>query len=384
MKIGIFISARKPEEGGGYTITYEIFNQLIKKIKNKKRFIFILLNDRDNYLKNKLISLNLKYKDFREIKLITRLKNFLFCCFPFLIKFYRFLGWDKFFNLQRKENIKLVWFISAEYHYPLFSKYFSTVWDLMHKTHANFKEVGSFFVKIYRDIIISRFLKNSTGIITGTNFLKKILINSYSLGSIKFILAPHPTPGFFIETKSKFLSKKIVNNYFLYPANFWEHKNHINLINGFNIFNIKQGLKYNLVLVGAIKNKKYYNEIVDLVKNIESYKNIKILNFVGINRLLNLYDACEALIYASYCGPENLPPLEAFARNKPVICSLYDGAKEQLKNYPIYFNPNSALSIKNALDRFILNRSRKRYKQFAIKKSVNNYLDLILKNINRN
>ena len=67
MKIGIFISGRFPEEGGGYTITYDIFNQLIKTIKNKKNFIFILLNDNNNYLKNKLKTFDLYYKDFKEI-----------------------------------------------------------------------------------------------------------------------------------------------------------------------------------------------------------------------------------------------------------------------------------------------------------------------------
>lgn len=384
MKIGIFISGRQPEEGGGYTITYEIFNQLVKKIRNKKKYIFILFNDKNNYLKNKLIFSKLEFKDFNERKLITNIKNFLFSYIPILIKCYRFLGRDKFFNLQKKENIKLVWFISAEYHYPLFNRYYATVWDLMHKTHPNFKEVGSFFTRIYRDIVISSFLKNAARIITGTNFLKKILVTSYNLNNIKVTLASHPTPNFFIEKKKRLLSKKNTNNFFLYPANFWEHKNHINLIKGFNSFNIKQNLKYNLILVGHVKDKGYYNKILDLTKSIESYKNIKILNFVSINRLLNLYDTCKALVYSSYCGPENLPPLEAFARNKPVICSLYEGAKEQLKNYPLYFDPSNPMSIERSLQSFILANSRKKYRQFAIKKNVNKYLDIILKIINSN
>jgi glycosyltransferase involved in cell wall biosynthesis len=176
--------------------------------------------------------------------------------------------------------------------------------------------------------------------------------------------------------------EQLPKNYFFYPAQFWEHKNHINLIKGFNSFNIKQDLKYDLIFVGSVKDKRYYNKIVDLIKNIESYKNIKIFNFVSINRLLDLYDTCKALVYPSYCGPENLPPLEAFARNKPVICSLYEGAKEQLKDYPIYFDPKNLLSIERALKLFTVTNSKKKYKEFAIQKNINKYLDLILKNIN--
>lgn len=381
MKIGIFISGRFSEDGGGYTITYDIFNQLIKTIKNKKNFIFILLNDNNNYLKNKLKNFDLDYKDFRENKLIINFKNFLFCYIPILVKFYRFIKRDKFFEFQKKENIKLVWFISAEYHYPLFNKYYATVWDLMHKTHPNFKEVGSFFSRIYRETVISSFLKHSDKIITGTKFLRKKLINLYNLKNKNIFLAPHPTPNFFI--KKKLSSKNKLSNYFLYPANFWEHKNHFNLINGFNNFNRKQGLKYNLILVGAVKDRKYYNKIKDLINIIKSNKNIKIFNFVNINRLLNLYDLCKALVYASYCGPENLPPLEAFARNKPVLCSLYDGAKEQLKNYPIYFNPSNPLSIEKSFQSFILTNPKKKYKQFALKRNVSKYVNLIYKKISR-
>ena len=378
MKIGIFISGRFPEEGGGYTITYDIFNQLIKTIKNKKNFIFILLNDNNNYLKNKLKTFDLYYKDFKENNLIIKIKNFIFCYIPLLLKFYRFFRKDKFFEFQKKENIKLVWFVSAEHHYPLFNKYYATVWDLIHKTHPNFKETSSFFLQIYKETVISSFLKHSDKIITGTNFLKKKLINFYNLQSKNIILAPHPTPDFFI--KKKLSPKNNLSNYFLYPANFWEHKNHLNLINGFNNFNRKQDLKYNLILVGSVKNTKYYNEIKDLINTTKSNKNIKIFNFVSIDRLLNLYDSCKALVYASYCGPENLPPLEAFARNKPVLCSLYDGAKEQLKNYPIYFNPSNLLSIENSFQSFILTNPKKKYKQFAMKRNVKKYVELILKN----
>ena len=36
MKYGVFLSKRKPEEGGGYTITKELVDSLIKSIIHKK------------------------------------------------------------------------------------------------------------------------------------------------------------------------------------------------------------------------------------------------------------------------------------------------------------------------------------------------------------
>ena len=49
------------------------------------------------------------------------------------------------------------------------------------------------------------------------------------------------------------------------------------------------------------------------------------------------------------------------ARNKPIICSNYPGAKEQLQNIPIYFNPYSSKSIESALDKFIKKKTKSKH-----------------------
>ena len=49
LKLGIFVSYRDPTDGGGYTITQDILNTILKRFK--KKFIFIILNDKKNILK---------------------------------------------------------------------------------------------------------------------------------------------------------------------------------------------------------------------------------------------------------------------------------------------------------------------------------------------
>ena len=77
MKIGIFISAREPKDGGGHTITYDILNSLLTKIcKNKiDNFHFILINDKNNHIKNKLILKKIKFSEFNENNLFLPIKN---------------------------------------------------------------------------------------------------------------------------------------------------------------------------------------------------------------------------------------------------------------------------------------------------------------------
>ena len=375
MKIGIFLSSRNPREGGGYTITYDIFKSLFKNIKDKNRYIFIIQNDFDNSLKKIIIKNNFQYKECSVNKFTIKIKNFLFSKFTFLLKIYRKLNLDQYQKIERELNLDVVWFVSAEYFYPIFKKYISTVWDLQHRTHPQFPEVGSIFIRYYRDTVISSFLKNSYKIITGTNYLKKKIIEFYNIKKSKIVLIPHPTPTIYLQNVKSYKTKK---KYFFYPANFWPHKNHLNLIKGFDEFNLKNNYEYNLILVGSIKNNKYFQKILKFKNSLNSNKNIKILNFVSIKKMINLYDNSLALIYASFCGPENLPPLEAFARNKPVICSEYEGSREQLRKIPIFFNPNDPVAIANAINSFLKKRTNVDYRKFALKRNVDKYFSFIL------
>ena len=44
------------------------------------------------------------------------------------------------------------------------------------------------------------------------------------------------------------------------------HKNHLNLLKGFNIFQINKKKKYQLILVGDVKDKKLYHQIKTFIK----------------------------------------------------------------------------------------------------------------------
>ena len=48
------------------------------------------------------------------------------------------------------------------------------------------------------------------------------------------------------------------------------------------------------------------------------------------------------LAYISLCGPENLPPLEAFAVGCPVIASEVSGSLEQFGDAVLYCDPKNS------------------------------------------
>ena len=55
------------------------------------------------------------------------------------------------------------------------------------------------------------------------------------------------------------------------------------------------------------------------------------------------------MVYSSYLGPNNLPPLEAMALKCPVICADVAGMKEQLQNTALFFNPDNENEIVDSI-----------------------------------
>ena len=62
-----------------------------------------------------------------------------------------------------------------------------------------------------------------------------------------------------------------------------------------------------------------------------------------------LYRRALALTYVSFFGPENLPPLEAFALGCPVIAADVPGAREQLGDSALLVDPTRPEEIAQAI-----------------------------------
>lgn len=369
MNIGVFISARKPADGGGFTLTKDLFDQLIHSSDNKKIF-FILRDKKNNYFFKKIKQYGCKYIITTESKLIIFIKCFFFRLFN------RCILNNKIDIFLSKNSVKCVIFLSSENFYPLKVPYISTIWDIQHYTNPNFTETGSFFIKIYRHVVTKVFIQNSTKIISGTNVGINEIIKYYNVKKKSFYKLSHPTPKIFLNIKK---SKKVSNlfkakPFFIYPANFWEHKNHLFLLQAIKEINLYQKNKINLVLVGSPKILNYYEKIKKYIFINNLNKNIKMFKFVKLSKLIEFYDNSHGLIYASTSGPENLPPLEAFARGKNVIIGNYPGAKEQLKHNANYFNLKDLSSLKKKILNFNLLKSNKLIK-YARSKSTKNYID---------
>ena len=138
---------------------------------------------------------------------------------------------------------------------------------------------------------------------------------------------------------------------FFYPAQFWEHKNHIKLILACKKL-LDSGISnWSLTLTGSKKNN-YYN-IVRMISEYQLEEFIIIKDYVSNEIMLDYYTNFSCLIFVSNLGPTNIPPIESLTMACPMIISDVYAMKSQIKDSALYIDPESEESIFLMMKKFI-------------------------------
>jgi glycosyltransferase involved in cell wall biosynthesis len=388
MNVGIYVDNIMENEGGGYTFQTEIIESLLE-INNNSNHSFIIF------------ARSIKSKDFLEQ---VNKGKFKFVIIPkstfFKIKTLRMLRKvgsiispqhaakifpNSFDRFMVKHRIKILWFPT-----PFFEEtdlpYIFTLWDLAHRQHPYFPEVVKHGIWAAREYNYSHLLKRASMVIVGTEAGRKEAEIFFQIPKERIKKIPLPTPKFTFEHASKIepgmiKKHKIPNGYLLYPSQFWAHKNHANLLISLKILKIKYETIIPLVLVGSDKGNESY--IKRLTQELNLVSQVLFLGFVKQADLVELYQNALALIYITFFGPDNLPPLEAFALGTPVIASNVSGASEQLGDAALLVDPKNPEDIAEAIYSLfnsveLQNKLVKRGKERALKWTVEDYMQNIL------
>ena len=224
----------------------------------------------------------------------------------------------------------------------------SVIHDLMHR-YEKFPEISGDRNYANREILYKNICESSKGIFVDSETGKKQVVDCYGIKySSKVFVMPFTPPQYLFYTNSIPPKQKLPPKYIFYPAQFWLHKNHKNLIKAVKILQSKVQ-NMHLVLVGSRKNG--YEEVCNLIKDLNLQNNVTILGYVSDEEMKYLYEHARAMIMASYCGPTNIPPLEGMAMGCPVAVSNVYGMPEQIGDAGLLFDPASPNSIANCIEK---------------------------------
>ena len=150
------------------------------------------------------------------------------------------------------------------------------------------------------------------------------------------------------------------NEFLLYPANFWAHKNHRMLLTAFVMYRARHPeSNLRLVCTGALENEK--KVLQEAVYRMGQKDWIILPGFLTEEEFAAIFASCLALVFPSLYEGFGMPVLEAMALEKPVICSNVTSLPEVAGDAAFYVDPRKPREIVNAIERIATDKDlRKR------------------------
>ncbi|MFZ4857328.1 MAG: glycosyltransferase family 4 protein [Desulfuromonadaceae bacterium] len=223
--------------------------------------------------------------------------------------------------------------------------------DLMHLYERKFSESASGWEFLNRERTYYNICCWAQGVLVDSDVGKQQVHDSYGIDLNQLHVLPYIAPGYMQlkETPPGFDERyQLPKKFIFYPAQFWEHKNHKNLIKAIaQLINELPDLK--LVLVGAKKNA--YDSVVKLLRELGMTEDVCFLGYVPDSDMPELYRRAHLMVMPTYYGPTNIPPLEAFVAGCPVAISGIYGMPGQVGDAALLFNPNSVDEIADCIKR---------------------------------
>ena len=353
MKIGFIVPDDYAEMGGGFSYKQTFINYLIRN--NLKiglhEFIPVFIYKRtietELYkFEKKLDLINSFGRFFHRSRNLLLQNNFDFY-FPIFIKLLEKL-YTKFYY-KNLENIDMFYYFNGQDILTYKIPYFYNIWDLGHLFINSFPEISSNIERRFNAEIDA---KRASYILTESNTGRNDVSFSYNINLNKIGVLPMygniyknriDAPDFENMLNEKSYLK---NNYLFYPAQFWPHKNHYNLLLALNKLK-NEGKDIKIVFTGSDKGNLSY--IKNLLIELGLQNNVLFLGFITDDDIQYLYRNSFALIMPTYLGPTNMPIIEAMQNNCLVLCSNLDGHIEQTNGQAIYFDPHNYNDIANKI-----------------------------------
>jgi glycosyltransferase involved in cell wall biosynthesis len=357
MKLGIFLPEISPQRGGAFTFVETVLAGLADSPDSAVVFHYGSAGDLASQFSADFHCLAespagrvAKKVWYQEIA--SRLQRPLHMAAQLTGKALPYPAGSPLDHAARAREIDLMWFPTPMYE-PVDIPYVVTIWDLEHRLHPYFPELGGRGEWQARDKHFGDALRRATYVVTGTEVGRDQIVRFYSVDRDRIRLLPHPTPAFALDARSESPPPSLPRPYVFYPAQFWSHKNHVGLLQA--IAELKRrGKVVHTALVGSDKGNRDY--VKAKASDLGIAEQIHFLGFVERAELVALYRHASALVYTSLCGPENLPPLEAMALGCPVINSDISGAREQLGDAALLVNTLDPKALGDAIVRVLESR----------------------------
>ncbi len=204
----------------------------------------------------------------------------------------------------------------------------------------------------WRNQVHKCLLNRAERVICESEHVKADIIGSFGVPGHRIMVIAAPPQRQFLDERTDDQLRAVRERlqlpprFLFYPAQFWVHKNHLRLLEAFREI-VKQIPDLRLVLTG--KKHHEYQAVMEAVDQLGLRGQVLHLGFVERDELAAIYRLATALVMPSLFESVSIPIYEAFQVGTPVVASGILAIPEQTGDAALLFDPESAVSIRDAV-----------------------------------
>jgi glycosyltransferase involved in cell wall biosynthesis len=263
----------------------------------------------------------------------------------------------KLFKLFSDIDMFLIPVISHYSHYFFLKKPF--VFTLHDMQERYYPKYFTFKTRVLRWILKNAMAKKAYKIICESEYVKSDIVKFTGVSRNKVSVIQSPPPQAFVNIRFDEINVEVVRRkynlpkkYIFYPAQCWFHKNHIKLVEAFNLVRNEIDDVY-LILTGSQQTN--YCNVMKRVEELNLHDKVKHLGYIDYEDLPYLYKMSQMLMMPTLFESISIPIYEAFALKVPVCSSNVVGLPEQIGDAGLIFDPLDIVDMANKIKIYLTN-----------------------------
>jgi glycosyltransferase involved in cell wall biosynthesis len=214
---------------------------------------------------------------------------------------------------------------------------------------------------LWRRFAYDRAAREATVVITVSNFSKSRMCGTLGLDEDRVVVAPLAVDHNAYTPYADPWDKEVANllslpeDYVLYPAGFWPHKNHLPLVEAFALLEMPT---VHLLFTGTRTPR--LRKVLALARRLGVGDRVRYLGFLPDYYLPSLYRRALAVVFPSLYEGFGLPPLEAMACGTPVASSRRAALDEVIGDAALPLQPEDPEQMAETMTRLLGERLLRR------------------------
>ncbi len=179
-------------------------------------------------------------------------------------------------------------------------------WDLQ---HIHFPQYFSSDLLAFRDLVWRTCAEQATYVLVASQFVREDVVNAFGIDPSRVAVVPPGAPTALRESDFVARVPGVERPFALYPAQAWEHKNHVRLLESVALLD-QRGLSVPLVCPGQPNDRLRAVRRRAAELGVESL--VRFPGYVTDSELATLYRTARCLVFPSLFEGFGFPVLEAF------------------------------------------------------------------------